>query len=245
MLKGIYRAASGMIPRIRQQEVTANNIANAATPGYKKDSIFLKELDAVTREKMPRKSDWETPMIDQVYTDFSQGSFEATSSALDVAIEGDGFFVLESPEGGDRLYTRNGHFSVSPEGYLTNDEGFRVLGDGGPLEVGNGTVSISEAGEASVNEAVVGRLQIVDFPDKTLLAKQGDSTFAARDNAEPTPVTSISLRQGYLERSNINVIKEMVGMIVTLRNYEAGSRAIQMQDESLNALFNNVGKVRL
>jgi flagellar basal-body rod protein FlgF len=245
MLKGIYRAASGMIPRIRQQEVTANNIANAATPGYKKDSIFLKELDAATREKMPRKSDWETPMIDQVYTDFSQGSFDATSNALDVAIEGSGFFVLENPEGGEPLYTRNGHFSVSSEGYLINDEGFRVLGDGGPLDVGNGTVSISESGEASVNEAVVGRLQVVDFADKTLLTKQGDSTFAVRDNAEPAPVTAVSLRQGYLERSNINVIKEMVGMIITLRDYEAGSRAIQMQDDSLNALFNDVGKVRL
>jgi len=245
MLKGIYRAASGMIPRIRQQEVTANNIANAATPGYKKDSIFLKELDALTRETMPRKSDWETPMIDQVYTDFSQGSFEATSSNLDVAIEGDGFFVLENPEGGDRLYTRNGHFTVSAEGYLVNDEGFRVLGDGGPLEVGNGTVSISESGETSVNESIVGRLQVVDFPDKTALTKQGDSAFAPRDKVEPEPVANVSLRQGYLERSNINVIKEMVGMILTLRNFEAGSRAIQAQDESLNALFNNVGKVRI
>lgn len=245
MLKGIYRAASGMIPRIRQQEVTANNIANAATPGFKKDSIFLKELDSLTRERVGRKSDWETPMIDQVYTDFSQGSFEATSSNLDVAIEGAGFFVLESPDGGGQLYTRNGHFSISPDGYLTTDEGYRVLGDGGPLAVGNGVVTISESGETLVDETVVGRLQVVDFPDKTTLTKQGDSTFTASDKAEPTPVTVPSLRQGYLERSNINIIKEMVGMIMTLRNYEAGSKAIQAQDESLNALFNNVGKVRL
>lgn len=245
MLKGIYRAASGMIPRIRQQEVTANNIANAATPGFKKDSVFLKELDALTKEKVGRTSDWETPMIDQVYTDFSQGTFEATSNNLDVAIEGGGFFVLEDPNGGTPLYTRNGHFSVSSDGYLTTDEGYRVMGDGGPLAVGNGTVAISESGETSVNEAVVGRLQVVDFADKTALTKQGDSTFSASDKAEPTPVSTPSLRQGYLERSNINVIKEMVGMIMTLRNYEAGSKAIQAQDESLSALFNNVGKVRL
>ncbi len=245
MIKGIYRAASGMIPRIRQQEVTANNIANASTPGYKKDGIFLKELDAATRELIPRKSDWETPMIDQVYTDFSQGSFEATSSALDVAIEGNGFFVLQNPEGGDQLYTRNGHFSISNEGFLVSDQGYRVLGDGGPIDVGGGTVTISESGETAVDESVVGRLQVVDFPDRAILSKIGDASFAAPAGTEAAPSAGYSLRQGYLERANINVVKEMVGMIMTLRNFETGSRAIQMQDDSLNALFNDVGKVRV
>lgn len=244
MLKGIYKAASGMIPRIKQQEITANNIANASTPGFKKDSVFLKELDSATRATIPRKSDWETPMIDQVYTDFSQGSFEATSSALDMAIEGNGFFVLQSPEGDNRVFSRNGNFAADSEGFLTNSDGYRVLGDGGPITVGGGAVAISESGDVSVNGESAGRLQVVDFSDKTALAKVGDASFSAPDGVEPEAASRYSIRQGFLERSNIDVIKEMVGMIVTLRTFEAGSKAIQMQDDSLNALFSQVGKVR-
>ncbi len=244
MLKGIYKAASGMIPRIKQQEITANNIANASTPGFKKDSVFLKELDSATRAIIPRKSDWETPMIDQVYTDFSQGSFEATSSALDMAIEGNGFFVLQSPEGDNRVFSRNGNFAADPEGFLTNSDGYRVLGDGGPITVGGGAVAVSESGDVSVDGESAGRLQVVDFSDKTTLAKVGDAAFSAPTGVEPEAASRYSIRQGFLERSNIDVIKEMVGMIVTLRTFEAGSKAIQMQDDSLSALFSQVGKVR-
>ena len=245
MLKGIYKAASAMIPRLKQQEITANNIANASTPGFKKDGVFLKELDAATRANLPRKSDWQTPMIDQIYTDYSQGSFDRTDDVLDLAIEGQGFFVLETPEGEGAVYTRNGDFSVSDEGFLVTNEGLRVLGDGGPIEVGSGTVAVSETGEVSVEEGVVGRLQLVDFPDKSLLVKAGNSGFTVDDTVAPAPAAGASIRQGFLERSNINVIKEMVGMIVTLRYFEAGSKAIQAQDESLGVLFNQVGKTKI
>ena len=245
MLKGIYKAASGMIPRVKQQEITANNIANASTPGFKKDAVFLKELDAAKRAVLPRQSAWQTPMIDQVYTDYSQGPFERTDNGLDLAIEGNGFFSLQSPEGDVTQYTRNGDFTIDAEGFLINSEGYRVLGEGGPIEAGEGTVAITESGEVSVDGEAIGRLQVVDFPDKSALVKVGSSGFTVDESVEPIPADGFSVRQGFLERANINVIKEMVGMIIALRYFESGAKAIQTQDESLNALFNEVARTRL
>lgn len=242
MLKGIYRAASGMIPQIKKQEITANNIANASTPGFKKDQVFLQQLDSAKKATMSRKSDWETPMIDQVYTDYSPGTFDQTGNTLDIAIEGNGFFVTESPTGEMRFYTRNGNFSRDSEGFLVTSEGNRVLGDGGPIDVGNGQASIGGDGTVTVNNDVVGKLQVVEFSDAKVLSKAGDSGFVASAQTQPSPATKFSVRQGYLERSNINVVKEMVDMIMTLRNFESGSKSIQMQDNSLDALFNQVGK---
>lgn len=245
MLKGIYKAASGMIPRMKQQEILANNIANASTPGFKKDAVFLKELNSVRQSTMPKKSDWQTPMIDQIYTDYTQGAFGRTDNSLDVAIEGGGFFALEMPEGEAVQYTRNGNFTVDTEGFLVNNEGLRVLGDGGPIEVGNGTVDITESGEILVDGSTVGQLQIVDFSDKSTLVKVGSSGFVVDETVEAEPASGFSIRQGFLEQANINVIREMVGMIIALRNYESGSKVIQSQDESLNSLFNQVGRTRL
>ncbi|MCP4567855.1 MAG: flagellar basal-body rod protein FlgF [FCB group bacterium] len=245
MLKGIYKAASGMVPQLKKQEITANNIANATTPGYKKDSVFLEELDRATKAQRPQKSDWQTPMIDQVYTDYSQGTFDRTGNTLDVAIEGNGFFVLESPEGDGRVYTRNGNFSIDTDGYLINSEGYRVLGDGGPIEVSGGTVSVSETGELQVNESSAGRLQVVEFAEKSVMSKVGSSGFAVPEEVQPEPSNDYSIRQGFLERANINVIKEMVGMIMTMRNFETNSKSLQMQDQSLDALLTQVGRTRM
>jgi flagellar basal-body rod protein FlgG len=184
-------------------------------------------------------------MIDQIYTDYSPGTLDQTGNAFDIAIEGNGFFVTESPTGEMRFYTRNGNFSRDNDGFLVTSEGNRVLGEGGPIDVGDGQASISGDGTVTVNNDVVGKLQIVEFPDVKSLAKAGDSGFIASDKTPPSPATKAAIRQGYLERSNINIIKEMVDMIMTLRNFETGSKSIQMQDNSLDALFNQVGKSRM
>ena len=102
MNMALMAGASGLKAHQNMLDVIGDNIANAATPGYKKDSLFLKELDAATRSQIKTKSDWQTPMIDQVYTDFSQGSLRRTDNLFDVAIEGQGFFTVESPEGAQR-----------------------------------------------------------------------------------------------------------------------------------------------
>jgi flagellar basal-body rod protein FlgG len=230
---------------MKQQEITANNIANASTPGFKKDSVFLKELNSATKAVVRTQSDWQTPMIDQVYTDYSQGAFARTGNVYDMAIDGNGFFVLEGSDGEGIQYTRNGSFAAGIDGYLVNSEGMRVLGDGGPIDIGSGLVDINETGEVMVDGSLVGRLQVVDFSDKSTLVKIGSSGFQVDESVEPEPAVDYSIRQGYVEQANINVVKEMVGMIIALRNFESGAKAIQSQDESLNALFNLVGNTRM
>ena len=113
MIKGIQKIASSMVPRLRLQEVIANNLANAETAGFKKDSIFLryvKEQQGLTGKLTPS---WETRMIDKLYTDYSEGALDPTGRDLDLAIQGDGFFAVQTPNG--EAYTRNGAFSAFPQ----------------------------------------------------------------------------------------------------------------------------------
>jgi flagellar basal-body rod protein FlgF len=243
MIKGLYRSASAMIPRVKMQEITANNLANVSTPGFKRDMIFIEELSQAQAKQTSQKSDWETPMIDQVYTEYGQGTLDQTDNPLDLALEGDGFFTLEA-EDGTTVLSRDGAFSVSPTGFLVNPEGHRVMGEGGAISVGEGTVSVAESGQVSVDGESVGNIRVVDIPDKTALQKVGDSEFMIPQGIEPSAAVNYTIRQGYLETSNVNMIKEMVNMIISFRNYESDAQALKTQDESVGKLINNVGRVR-
>ena len=243
MIKGLYRSASAMLPRIKQQEIIANNLSNASSPGFKKDMVFTRELSRAQTKLTARQTDWQTPMIDQVYTDFQQGGLDKTDNPLDIALEGKGFFVFEAADGGTVL-SRAGNLSVNPEGYLVNPEGDRLLGDGGIINVAGGEVAISETGEVQVDNATVGNIRVVDVEDATALRKVGKSSYWIPEGIEPLAAVDFAIRQGYLESSNVNVIKEMVSMIVSYRNYEADAKAVQAQDESLEKLITNVGRTR-
>ena len=117
MIKGIYSSGSGMVPAVRKQEMHANNIANAKTTGFKKDIQFTRELSKAEAKKQIKKDDWQLPLVDQDYVDFTSGTFDQTGNPHDLAIEGDGFFVLLDDEGNQYL-TRAGMFEVSKEGLL-------------------------------------------------------------------------------------------------------------------------------
>jgi flagellar basal-body rod protein FlgF len=243
MIKGLYRSASAMLPRIKMQEITANNLANASAPGFKRDMLFTKELSAAKARQIPRKSDWETPMIDQVYTEYEQGMLEKTDNPLDLGLEGDGFFVLETDDG-QTMLSRSGSFTVSPAGFLVSPEGHRVLGDGGPIAVGEGSITISESGQVEVDSNAIGTIRVANVEDKTALQKVGQSEFMIPEGVEPIAAVNYAIRQGYLESSNVNLIKEMVDMIISFRNYEADAQSLKTQDDSLEKLINNVGRVR-
>ena len=243
MIKGLYRSASAMVPRVKMQEITANNLANASSPGFKRDMLFTRELSRAQAKQIPRKSDWETPMIDQVYTEFEHGTLEKTDNPLDFAIEGDGFFVVETPSGENAL-TRCGSFQVDQTGFLINADGHRLLSDGGPINVGAAAVTIAESGQIELNGSQVGALRIVTVPDRQVLKKIGDNEFLTPDDIEPVAALNFAVRQGYLEASNVNAIKEMVNMIISFRNYEADAQSLKTQDETLENLIDNVGRVR-
>ncbi|MFQ5498446.1 MAG: flagellar hook-basal body protein [Candidatus Zixiibacteriota bacterium] len=239
MIKGIYTSASGMIPRIKKQEISANNLANVSTPGFKRDTIFTRELTRAQQKQIPRKSDWQQPMVDEVFTDYDAGVFQKTGNPLDLAIEGDGFFPLRTSDGGTAL-TRSGSFTINPEGLLAFGD-MPVLGEGGEIEIGSGQVSIAETGEVEVDGSIVGRIVPQTIADLSDLEKIGGSLFAVPEDAEMIAVDKSSILQGFVESSNVNVVREMIDMIVAFRTYEANSKAIQSQDESLQHLFGRVG----
>jgi flagellar basal-body rod protein FlgG len=236
MIRGIYNAASAMVARARQHDVTASNLANAGTAGYKRQSIFLRRLDDAQRPDEPA---WMSKLDEGTYTDFSQGMLEPTGDALNVALDGPGYFVVSTPEG--ERYTRNGNFTCSDTGELTTPDGLKVMSDSGALVLPAGQLVVGESGEIYVDGTQVGRMRIVTFNDQQRLKPTGKSLYASTDAA--VPATSTAVRQGYLERSNLDVVREMVQMITQFRYYETAQKAVQMQDETLNQAVNQIGKL--
>lgn len=240
MIKGIFTSASGMIPRLRKQEISANNMANASTPGFKRDRIFAQELSRTEMKRVATTADWQKPMVSEVYTDFSQGIFDRTGNTLDVAIDGDGFFTLQLPDG-QQVLTRSGSFTVNEIGLLAFPGNALVLGEGGPIQVGKGAVSISQTGYVESDGLAVGRLLPVTVNDLTRLEKIGGSYYLVPEGEELIPVEKFSLQQGFIEASNVDIVTEMINMIASFREYEANARAIQSQDQTLENLFRRVG----
>jgi flagellar basal-body rod protein FlgF len=240
MIKGMYTSASGMIPRVQKQELVANNLANVNTAGFKKDRLFTKELSQAEKKVMTKRADWEQPMVDQLYVDYQSGIFDKTDNPLDVAIEGDGFFQLQAPDGSTAL-TRAGTFSVSQDGYLSFPGGYLVRGEGGAIQVGNGKVTIAGDGGVQVDGNQVDRIIPVSVNDVTTLQRLGGTLFRAPEGEELKPSVAATLRQGYLETANVDVVHEMVDMIISYRTYEANAKALQSQDTSLDNLFQRVG----
>ncbi len=240
MIKGLYTSASAMIPRIKKQEASANNIANASTPGFKKERVFTKELSKAELKVAHRRNVWEQPMVDKSYTSFAPGVFDKTGNPLNMAIDGDGFFTLELPDG-TRALTRNGAFSVNNQGQLEIPGGALVMGDGGPIEVGSGVVEVSGTGIVSSNGLPVGQITPVTVNDLQALNKIGSSMYILPEGEELIPATKSTIQQGYLEASNVDIVREMIEMIISFRNFEADSKSISVQDQSLEQLFSRVG----
>ncbi len=236
MIKGIHTSASGMLPHLKKQEVTANNLANVSTPGFKRDGAFLKVLSDVEKKSIPTQSDWEEPMLDELYVDFSQGRLDLTGDNLDAAIEGDGFFVVSTPYG--ERYTRNGSFGLDGEGFLMTADGDKVLTDGGPVNVIGGELRIDENGKLFADENQLGQLLVIDFAKPYQLKRVEGGLFAPEsEDVVPQVAADFSIRQGFVERSNIEPIAEMIEMIDSFRDYEGGQKAIHIQDDSLGKLF--------
>lgn len=233
-----------MIPRVRKQEVIANNLANAETAGFKKDSMFLRvyknEQNLKGLKNLPGPS-WEVRMIDKLYIDQTEGALESTGRDLDMAIQGDGFFVLQTPNG--EAYTRNGSFTLGPDGTLMSSDGFPVLSDGGPITLTDEKVTVGSDGMLTIGSATVGKLRLVSFEESTELAKMSGTIFTALANATPIPPTAAIIRQGYLEKSNVDVMREMVEMIDSYRMFETGQKMIQIQDDSLSKAVNELPRV--
>jgi len=244
MIKGIYTSGSGMLPRVLKQEVFANNMANVNTVGYKKDNVFLHQLEnAKQKAGLVTDLDWEIPMVDDVYIDFGQGQLRQTNQPLDIALEGEGFFVVDTPDG--ERYSRNGAFSLTAEGTLIDGNSNSVMSDAGPITIAGDEISFSNDGGVFVDGAEAGRIRVVNFEQPYNLRKVNDGYFMPEDESVlPEAATDFSIRQGYVEASNVNIIQNMVDMLVSFRAYQSGQKAIQAQDETLDKAVNDLGRVR-
>lgn len=259
MLRGLYSAASGMDTHMRRLAVEANNLANVRTPGYKQDRVPAESFELLLRGSTdPLAPALDVPFASPVATeltgtvgsgiyplepvlDLSQGSLYGTGEPLDLALVGPGFFAVQTPDG--ERYTRAGNFSVDGSGLLRTATGDLVLGEQGPVQVGAGDLSVGPDGTISVNGNAVARLRLVEF-DVPALQKVGENYLAPRDPATaPRPATGTQVRQGYLESSNVDLSRTMVSLIEIQRAYELSARALQMQDQTLGAAINDVGRV--
>lgn len=244
MLRGLYSNAAAMISLQLKQEVTANNLANANTTGFKKDGVFRKFLidhDTILKQN---ESDFRNiEDVDVVLTDYSQGDLVATENPLDTAIEGDGFFSVQTPQG--VRYTRNGNFQLDQNGLLVTGNGYLVIGANGPIQLQGQSVMIGDDATISVDGALIDVLQIVDFQKPYQLNKIGDGLFeAAAGTATPLNTTQFKLRQGFLEQANVELVAEMIEVIKTARDFETNQKSITMQDSTLDRAVNDVGRIQ-
>ncbi|WP_130805754.1 flagellar hook-basal body protein [Senegalia massiliensis] len=179
---------------------------------------------------------------DRVFINFTQGDIRQTSNPLDMALNGDGFFKVQT-ENGTR-YTRDGSFKIDREGFLTTSEGHRVLGNNGAINIGNGEVNTDQFGNISLNGAFVSRLDIVNIDNKEFLRKEGDNLYRIEENqeAQESAFTGEVL-SGYLEGSNVETVKEMVEMISTMRGYESNQKVVKSYDEILQKAVNDIARI--
>lgn len=234
--------------KMNQLDLVSNNIANAQTPGYKTEHMMASvgdNVDDPTNDQVPQVST-------SVYVDFSQGVLERTDNNLDVAIQGEGFFELETPKG--LAYTRAGNFTVNKEGTLTDQLGNPVMGEGGRITVsGSDTgadVRIAPSGMVKVygtevDGVEVGILKVVKFSDTTKLKRAANGLFVDPGQAglsTPAPEEK-NFQSGYLELSNASAVKEMIQMIDIQRSFELYQKAIHTISEQDRLSVNRVGRL--
>lgn len=257
MIVGMYTSASGMLAESARHDAIANNLANVSTTGFKRDDTVIR---AHPVQMIHRLSDhlvgidgrWadlvpaigvrgQGAIVEAVRPDYTQGTLLETYNATDVALQGEGFFAVDTARG--RRYTRQGNFALDPRGRLVTQDGDPVLtSSGAPIVVGRRKLEIMGDGSLQLDGVAAGRLAVVLPEDRDMLFKEGAGMFAPAAGARFRAARGTAVAQGRLERSNVSAVSEMVEMLEALRSYEANQRAITAQDETLNTLISQVGR---
>jgi flagellar basal-body rod protein FlgG len=245
MNSGMYSAVSGNITLMQRMEVIANNLANMNTVGFKKDRmIFDTMLNSAKNPTQPAGTVTDSPALSDGINDidYSTGPLTQTSNPLDLALDGSGFFVVNTPQG--KAYTRQGNFHLDSNGKVVTADGYEVQGGGGPITIKGGKVDIDGKGEVSVDGQQVATLSVVDFPKPYQLQKIGSAMFEPSDPQETgQAATGTNVKQGMLENSNVQPLTEMANLIETNRLYESCVKTIQSYDAMANKAANDLGRV--
>ena len=237
----------------RQIDVVANNVANVNTTGFKADqSLFQEFLSPTARDdNFSAGRDRRVSYVQDraTFHDFAQGPSEQTKNPLDVAIDGNAFLVVQSA-GGER-YTRDGGLQINAQGQLVTLGGNPVLGTAGPIvfQPGDRDISISADGGITVREgasrtdSVRGKLRLVGFTQPQKLLKEGNNLFSAGDAGASTPSTTATVKQGFIEKSNVNSVTEMSRMIEITRAYTQISTLLQQQSDQRKTALEKLADV--
>ncbi len=234
MVKGIHANAGAMRAALLAQDILANNLANVGTAGFRQSrfGFHLAAMPGAPVDGAP-----PTPPMPEAVTriDTAPGTFQLTDDRYDLAIQGDGYFVVQT-EGGQR-YTRAGHFVLGDDGTLTTPQGDPLLAEGGPVVVPAGAdLDVATDGALSAGGQSLGRLQIVTFEDGgASLRHAGAGLFSSE--AEGVVSENARVLQGVLEAPNVSAVQTMVDMIALMRHFEMNQRAIRTQDETLGRLL--------
>lgn len=269
--KGVYSALSGAMAQSQRLDTIANNLANVNTPAFKKDQQVFKEYLTANEKppeviQVPRIAASPESFYDMqggdisyvdsagTYTNFTQGSLKPTGNPLDVAIDGRGFFEVATPNG--VRFTRLGSFKVDGNGQLVTKDGHPVLRNAPEgtdpaartiqFNPDDGVISIADNGDVFQGETNLGRLALADIPNQDTLSKVGGSLYEFKKNAAPevSNIQNPSMKSGFLEMSNVNVVQEMTDLISTTRVFESTQKAISTYDQMADKMINIVGSLR-
>lgn len=260
MIRGLYTAVSGLITQESKEDVITNNIANANTNGYKNDQISVKSFDdmliqnydKMVGDKNVRSIIGSLSMgsaINGTTTTFTQGDFQNTDNPTDFAIDGKGFFTVLRNDGvtSKQYFTRDGEFHVNSAGILVNSSGDEVLGFNKntgnlePIKAGNANIVSDGYGNITLDDKPAYKLATADFTDYNALSKVGDNLY---DGSNPNFNANVGVKQKALEKSNVNIINEMVNMMSVMRTFETNQKVVKSIDETLQKTVNEVGSVR-
>jgi flagellar basal-body rod protein FlgF len=236
MDSGFYAACAALMARSQALDLVANNLANTSTPGYRgQHNIFRSFLAAASGHLASG--------LNQAVNDFgisggsqmdlTQGNLEHTGNDFDFAIQGPGFFEVQTANG--PVFTRNGNFQVSAQGQLITAQGDPVLGENGVIRIVGGPVTISPDGTISVNGAVAGKVKLVEFPPGTALESVGKTYYSAPAKSD-APAKQSTITQGSLESSNVNPVASAVELVAVQRYAEMMQRALSMFHSEFNRI---------
>ena len=247
---GMYVALSGMNAQEKLVDIISQNIANANTTGYKKlRPVFRLVTPAAGQAQAQGASaapaaplpSLNFSTLEKTSTDFSQGGIMPTGNPGDLAIEGEGFFQVETPQG--VRYTRKGSFHVNQDGNLVTTEGYPLLGAGGRIGLTGPdfSFSVDQSGDVSQGGQIAGQVSVVKFPDPSKLTRVGEGYFSCPDS--PVSADNSTIVQGSIEQSNVNIVKDLTDLIAAMRSYEGYQKYIKSSDDVTTKAVNELGRV--
>lgn len=250
MIKGLYTAASSMGVLEKKSNIRANNLANSNTTGFKKSGTVTSSFPEMILDRIEAGKNSEEigeisagAFLERSFKDMRQGDLQRTNNKLNFAIQGEGFFTIET-EAGVR-YSRDGNFTINNNSELVTQSGNPVLDVNGERIqlIAGEDFSVDQNGVLRFNNGLQGsQIALVNFENPAELIQQGDNLYLEAETSNGPVESEAILAQGYLETSNVKIVEEMVQMIKTSRHYESNQKVITTMDESLSKVINEVGK---